>query len=535
MAATNEQLQQAIESFFLLFNGVVVFLMSCGYTLIESGGVRSQNAGHSLFKTLLILISSILAYWITGYAFAFGGTANVILGVRYWASERFGAKDFFPAVDNFTNSNNAFNLNNQDPYIHFFYHYMLTFLVTNIAASAFAERCRVPVYVLFSILMAGFVYPFLAHWMWGASGWLGAVVGARDYGGSAIIYLTAGVAALIGTIFLGPRFGRFEPRTLPLFGHSIPITSVGAILVAFGFFVLNSGADHRITGVAYGDRVGHGLINTLLSGATSGATYYLLQRVIECMKEVDKNLLFIFEYLAIKQPARHLKRRVFLSTVNSIIAGMVAVAAGAVAYNPWSAVIVGAIAALSFLLWSKLLLKLHIDDPVETAAVHIGGGLWGIFALPIFRRTVGPNVDGGFTENTFVSIIYRISVGESWRGLLNSLCTAAVVMAWTAIFIGLLFVVLKLIRLLKVSQEEELRGIDLFQHGEPAYALRIYCAACGEQLQGKTIEQETVGVRTNFPNIVTDAEGAIVPIEYFNERNGSNGMKTKSINEENRV
>jgi len=80
-------------------------------------------------------------------------------------------------------------------------------------------------------------------------------------------------------------------------------------------------------------------------------------------------------------------------------------------------------------------------------------------------------------------------------------------MAWTAVFFVLLFVILKLLRLLKVSQEEELRGIDLFQHGEPAYALRIYCAACGEQLQGKTVEQETVGVRTNYPNIVTDAEG----------------------------
>ena len=109
----------------------------------------------------------------------------------------------------------------------------------------------------------------------------------------------------MGTIFLGPRFGRFEPRTLPLFGHSIPvsivltvqtrivnglllqITSVGAILVTFGFFVLNSGADHRITGQAYGDRVGHGLINTLLSGASSGATYYLLQRVIEGRKCLD--------------------------------------------------------------------------------------------------------------------------------------------------------------------------------------------------------------------------------------------------------
>jgi ammonia channel protein AmtB len=137
--------------------------------------------------------------------------------------------------------------------------------------------------------------------------------------------------------------------------------------------------------------------------------------------------------LAINQPARHLKRRVFLSTVNSIIAGMVAVAGGAVAYNPWSAVVVGAIAALSFLIWSKLLIKLQVDDPVETAAgkkntieifvchifigflVHIGGGLWGIFAVPIFRRTVGPTVNGGFAEDTFYSIIYRISVGESWR------------------------------------------------------------------------------------------------------------------------
>ena len=116
-----------------------------------------------------------------------------------------------------------------------------------------------------------------------------------------------------------------------------------------------------------------------------------------------------------------------------------------------------------------------------------------------------------------------------FKGLLNSLCTAAVVMAWTAVFIALLFLLLKLLNLLKVSKEEELRGnptgeefsitiehfflpgIDLFQHGEPAYALRIYCAACGEQLQGKTIEQEATagGVRTNFPTIVTDAEGGM--------------------------
>ncbi|CAF2871350.1 unnamed protein product [Rotaria sp. Silwood2] len=498
MAATNEQIQQAVESFFLLFNGVVVFLMSCGYTLIESGGVRSQNAAHSLFKTLLILITSTLAYWLIGYPFSFGGNSNVILGTRFWASEHFGGKDLYPHVENLTNSNNIYKLNNQDPYINFFYNYMLSYLVTNIAASAFAERCQIIVYVVFSIFMSGFVYPFLAHWMWGANGWLGTIVGARDYGGSAIIYLTAGVAALIGTIFLGPRFGRFEPRTLPLFGHSIPVTSVGAILVGFGFFVINSGVDHRITGVAYGDRVGHGLINTLLSGATSGATYYILQRVIE----------------SIKQPARHLKRRVFLSTVNSILSGMVAVAGGAVTYNPWSAVIVGFIASLSFLLWSKLLIKLQIDDPVETAAVHIGGGLWGIFALPIFRRTVGPNVNGTFTEDLFHSIIYRITVGESWRGLLNSLCTSAVVIGWTSIFIVLIFFILKILNLLKVSKDEELRGIDLFQHGEPAYALRIYCAACGEQLQGKAIEQETVatptgGLRTNFPTIVTDAEGGM--------------------------
>lgn len=96
-----------------------------------------------------------MAYWITGYAFAFGGSPNVILGTRFWASERFGAKDLYPGVENLTNSNNVYQLNQQDPYIHFFYHYMLTFLVTNIAASSFAERCRVPAYVLFSVLMSG--------------------------------------------------------------------------------------------------------------------------------------------------------------------------------------------------------------------------------------------------------------------------------------------------------------------------------------------------------------------------------------------
>ena len=100
-------------------------------------------------------VTSALAYWVIGYPLAFGGEPNVILGRRFWVSERFGAKDLRPGVGSFTNYNNVYNLNNQDPYIHFFYNYMLAFLVTNIAASAFAERCRVPVYVLFSILMAG--------------------------------------------------------------------------------------------------------------------------------------------------------------------------------------------------------------------------------------------------------------------------------------------------------------------------------------------------------------------------------------------
>ena len=115
--------------------------------------------------------------------------------------------------------------------------------------------------------------------------------------------------------------------------------------------MVNSGAEHRLTGVANGDRIGHGLINTLLAAAASGATFYLLQRSGECRK-----------------PARHLKRRVFLSTVNAMLAGMVAVAGGAIGYNPWSAVIIGFVASLSFLLWSKLIAKFQIDDPVETAA-----------------------------------------------------------------------------------------------------------------------------------------------------------------------
>lgn len=146
---------------------------------------------------MIFLVTSALAYWITGYAFAFGGQPNVILGTRYWASENFGAPNRYPGIDNYTNSNNIYKLNHQDPYIHFFYHYMLAFLVTNIASSSFAERCRVPVYVLFSLLMSGrvkdllidwsnligfwlgFIYPFLSHWMWAANGWLGAIVGAR--------------------------------------------------------------------------------------------------------------------------------------------------------------------------------------------------------------------------------------------------------------------------------------------------------------------------------------------------------------------
>ena len=159
--------------------------------------MNGENTDTCLSPSLFPVFSA-LAYWIIGYPLAFGGNPNVILGTRFWASERFGAKDQIPGVANYTDSNPVYNLNNQDPYIHFFYHYMIAFLVTNIAASAFAERCRVLVYIVFSLLMAGalivliacpfsfsyylcsgFVYPILSHWMWGANGWLGDVVGAR--------------------------------------------------------------------------------------------------------------------------------------------------------------------------------------------------------------------------------------------------------------------------------------------------------------------------------------------------------------------
>ena len=125
------------------------------YSRASSSSVSVVASNRDVFISDRLVVTSALAYWIAGYAFAFGGSSNFLLGTRYWASERFGARDLHPEVENYTNSNNVLKLNNQDPYIHYFYNYMLAFLVTNIAASAFAERCRVPVYILFSIVMSG--------------------------------------------------------------------------------------------------------------------------------------------------------------------------------------------------------------------------------------------------------------------------------------------------------------------------------------------------------------------------------------------
>ncbi|KAL7673587.1 hypothetical protein ACOME3_008440 [Neoechinorhynchus agilis] len=409
------------------------------------------------------------------------------------------------------NLNEAVFDSSYDKYNHVFFHTTLALLVAMSSSSAFAERFKVYGSVVYCSLITAFVYPVICHWMWSSHGWLNKL-GATDSCGSSVIFLTSGVAGLVGTWFLGPRHGRFIPRLLPLFGHNMPIQTIGHILIYYGFLSLNccTNVQSSITDL---NIIGRGAYNTIIAGSTSGLEFYLLTNFWS-------------------MHGSRLKRRFHLSLSNSVIAGMVSVSSGAPVYEPWASVISGLIVPPIYILFSKATSKLRIDDPADTCSAHLSGGLVGMLLVS------GLKVLSGGHHYVTISHLGIRAIKNGWWILLWNTCACLVIILWTSILIIVLFLCFSISQNYRFSFEDEIRGVDLYRYGEPAYALRIYCASCGEQLQSRVIDSNSICVDQNNEEglssrngklipvprqntIITDAEGAIVPIECLTDRSSS--------------
>jgi len=407
-----------MDEFFLVVIAIIIFFMQCGFAFLEAGSVRSKNTVNILIKNMLDAFIGGVSYWTIGWGLAYGAGGNLFCG----------ASQFF-----------SYQLP-YDLYPKWLFQFVFAATAATIVSGAVAERCQFYAYFLYSIVITGWVYPPVSHWAWDSTGWLAQTGYYKDFAGSGVVHLMGGTCAVVGCFIIGPREGRFrqnDGEALDLPGHSVPLAGLGGFILIFGFLAFNGGSQAQIAHEGDGDLVALAIVNTILGGSTGGLA-----------------VLFINKFL-FKQPWS------FLLCLNGALTGMVSLCAGCNVYEPWAALVVGTFGGLGFIVVHFAMLRLRLDDPLDAVAVHGGGGLVGILAVPWFMYV---GLDSGER-----GVFWDGSTAGPWLVLAYNLAGGVAIAAWSALWSGLLFGSLSLLGLLRVSAEEEADGMDLIKHGESAY------------------------------------------------------------------
>ena len=390
-----------------MFGAFLVFFMQAGFAFLGAGLIRAKNTTNYMTKSFMDFAIASLSFWAFGFALMWGTSAAGIAGnTNYFLTD---------AADGQT-------------YVDFVFQMVFAGTAATIVAGAVAERTKTQAYLAYSFIIGAIIYPLYGHWVWGG-GWLGAMdkidlPAAADYAGSGVVHAVGGFVALAGAVVVGPRIGKFnaDGSANVISGHNVGYVVIGTFILFFGWFGFN---------INTGDSIGLNAINTLMAGAT-GSIVALYIRLVQTGK-TD-----------------------ILIACNGALAGLVGITAGAAFVEPWSAVVIGAIAA-PIMMASLLLIErvLKIDDPVGAISVHGVTGLWGLLAVGIFAN--GNNgVEG-------------LVVGEG-KQIISQLISMGVVLAWGLVTGFALFMLLKVTMGVRATEAEELEGLDISEHRLPAYA-----------------------------------------------------------------
>jgi Amt family ammonium transporter len=411
--------QQNLDNIFILFAAVLVIFMQAGFALVEAGLTRAKSVSNIMMKNMMDFAVGVLAFAAVGFAFAFG-SGNSFIGTSGW----------------FIGSDIAENYLGESPLsISTFFIFQVAFAATaaTIVSGAMAERTKFVSYMIYSFLISAIVYPIVVHWTWGG-GWL-LELGYHDFAGSGIVHMTGGVAALVGAAILGPRIGKYgpdgKPRAIP--GHSIPFAIIGVFILLVGWFGFNPGsellADSAVTPVA---------VTTVLAGA-AGAVIAMFVTWIRNGKP---------------DPAM---------AGNGLLAGLVGITAGCGAVYNWAAVLIGLVAGVLVVFAVDFFDKvLKVDDPVGAIAVHGVCGAWGVIAVGLFAAT---DVEGFWKKGLFY--------GGGFDQLGPQLVGVAAIAAFVGVTMAIIFLGIKATVGLRVSEQEEIEGLDVHEHGYAGYGEEI--------------------------------------------------------------
>ena len=398
-----------------LIGAALVFWMQAGFAMVETGFTRAKNAGNILMKNLMDFCIGTVVFILIGFGLLLGEDLVGLIGKPGF--------DIFTDYANFDWSNFVFNL-------------VFCATTATIVSGAMAERTKFLSYCVYSAVISAFIYPVEAHWIWGG-GWL-SQIGFHDFAGSCAIHMVGGISALIGAWLLGPRIGKFvkdakgritKVNAFP--GHNLPIGCLGVFILWLGWYGFNGAACTSV------EQLGSVFVTTTVAPAIA---------TVVCM---------IFTWIKYGKPDVSM-------CLNASLAGLVAITAPCDVTDVTGAIIIGAVAGLLvvFGVWF-LDNKLRVDDPVGAVAVHCLNGIWGTIAVGLFATTSAPGND------SIVGLFY----GGGFKQLGLQLAGFASVAAWTTVMITITFLVIKATVGLRVSEEEEIVGLDSCEHGLPsAYA-----------------------------------------------------------------
>lgn len=394
----------ATDTIWVLIGAFLVFSMQPGFAMVETGFTRAKNAANIVMKNVMDMCLGSIVFWIIGFGLMFGTDIGGFIG----------APDFFVQGDYGASYPST---------VYFIFQTMFCATAATIVSGAMAERTNFLVYCIYSVAISAFIYPISGHWIWGG-GWL-AQMGFHDFAGSTAVHMVGGVASLIGARMIGARIGKYNEdgsvNAIP--GHSIPLGALGVFLLWFGWFGFNGASTVCATGDDVLTSIGSIFITTNMAAA-AGATATM-----------------IYTW------ARYGKPDVSM-TLNGVLAGLVAITAGCDMVSPAGALIIGLLAGVLVVVSVEFFDQtLKIDDPVGAISVHGVCGAFGTIATGLFA------LDGG--------LLY----GGGTDFLLIQILGVAVVAAYVAVAMTIIFKVLDKIFGLRVSEEEEIKGLDMEEHG----------------------------------------------------------------------
>ena len=415
-----EEILTAIDSsvfgVWFLIGAALVFWMQAGFAMCEAGFTRAKNTGNIIMKNLMDFCIGTVVFILIGFGLFLGEDLMGIIGKPGF--------DIFTDYANFDWSNFVFNL-------------VFCATTATIVSGSMAERTKFLSYCVYSAVISAIIYPVEAHWTWGG-GWL-SQIGFHDFAGSNCIHMVGGISALIGASFLGARIGKFErddsgkvTKVNAFPGHNLVAAALGVFILWLGWYGFNGAACTSV------DQLGSVFVTTTIAPALATVT---------CM---------IFTWIKYSKPDVSM-------CLNASLAGLVAITAPCDVTDAFGSIVIGIVAGLlvCFGVWF-LDYKLHIDDPVGAVAVHCLNGIWGTLAVGLFATNTAPGYSiADAAGNEMTGLFY----GGGFKLLGIQFAGMAATAAWTAVTITLTFLAIKAVFGLRVTEEEEILGLDSTEHG----------------------------------------------------------------------